>query len=135
MLIKKLYKTLLLPYTLLILYLMFLGFGRKPMDFHIVRVIPIVSTGLFVKEQFLNHNYPSIAINLIGNIVMFIPFGFLGWWSSRYNQLHRLVLDFLTAIFIIEACQYFTRLGIFDVDDILLNFLGVLIGFKIKEKF
>jgi glycopeptide antibiotics resistance protein len=59
---------------------------------------------------------------------MFIPFGFLGWVFTRLQDLKILLFTFISAIVIVEALQYFTRMGIFEVDDIILNTFGVYIG-------
>jgi glycopeptide antibiotics resistance protein len=64
---------------------------------------------------------------------MFIPFGFLGWIFPKFRNLKPLTFSFLSAIIIIETLQYFTRLGVFDVDDVISNTLGMWIGFKIQS--
>ena len=65
---------------------------------------------------------------VLGNVVMFIPFGFLGWVFPKLRDLKPLLINFIAAITIVEALQYFTRLGIFEVDDIILNTFGVYLG-------
>ncbi|ADQ82569.1 VanZ family protein [Riemerella anatipestifer] len=124
--LKKLYQILILPYALLLLYFMFVGFGRTPYDYNIVRLTPLVSTLEFVQKSVL---WQNVVINIFGNIIMFIPFGFLGWCDPKYQNLRILLLDFIVAIIIVESMQYFTRLGVFDIDDILLNTFGVLLGY------
>ncbi|AIH02079.1 VanZ like protein [Riemerella anatipestifer CH3] len=128
--LKKLYQILILPYTLLLLYFMFVGFGRTPYDYNIVRLTPLVSTLEFVQKSVL---WQNVAVNIFGNIIMFIPFGFLGWCYPKYQNLRILSLDFIVAITIVESMQYFTRLGVFDIDDILLNTFGVLLGYWIYK--
>ncbi|WPO82125.1 VanZ family protein [Chryseobacterium sp. JJR-5R] len=70
---------------------------------------------------------------VIGNIVMFIPFGFLGWIFTRFNDMKTLLFAFIPAITIVEGLKYFTRMGIFEVDDIILNTFGVYLGFLIRN--
>lgn len=65
---------------------------------------------------------------------MFIPFGFLGWIFPKLNQYRILMINFVFVLIIAESMQYFTRLGVFDIDDILLNSVGVSIGFYLKLK-
>lgn len=110
---------------------MFFGFGRKQYDLNIVRFIPLFSTFGFVKDTIL---WKTIIINVFGNVLMFIPFGFLGIISQKFNDLKTLIFNFASAIFLLESLQYFTRLGVFDIDDIILNTLGVAIGFWIYKK-
>jgi len=130
--LKKLYKILIPFYTLFLLYLMFFGFGRSQYDINIVRLIPMFSTVGFVKQTIL---WKTIIINIFGNILMFVPFGFLGIVFPKLNQFWILILDFLFAIILIESLQYFTRLGVFDIDDVILNTVGVAIGFWIYQVF
>ena len=130
--LKKLYKILIPFYTLFLLYLMFFGFGRSQYDINIVRLIPMFSTVGFVKQTIL---WKTIIINIFGNILIFVPFGFLGIVFPKLNQFWSLILDFLFAIIILESFQYFTRLGVFDIDDVILNTVGVAIGFWIYRKF
>lgn len=110
---------------------MFLGFGRTQMNFNIVRLKPLASTVYFVSNSLF---WRDIVINLVGNIVMFIPFGFLGWIFPKLNQHKILIINFVFVLIIVESMQYFTRLGVFDIDDILLNSIGVNIGFYLKLK-
>ena len=129
--LKKLYKILIPFYTLFLLYLMFFGFGRSQYDINIVRLIPMFSTVGFVKQTIL---WKTIIINIFGNILIFVPFGFLGIVFPKLNQFWILILDFLFAIITLESFQYFTRLGVFDIDDVILNTVGVAIGFWIYRK-
>lgn len=89
------------------------------------------STVGFVKQTIL---WKTIIINIFGNILIFVPFGFLGIVFPKLNQFSILILDFLFAIIILESFQYFTRLGVFDIDDVILNTVGVAIGFWIYRK-
>ena len=130
MIFRKIYRIFILPYTIFLLYLMFLGFGREQHEANIVRLLPFVSTILFVQNT---TSWESIIINLFGNIIMFIPFGFLGWLNAKYFSFKKLIVDFLSALIIVEALQYFTRLGVFDIDDLVLNSLGVWIGFQMRK--
>ena len=66
--------------------------------------------------------------NIIGNIIMFIPFGF---FTSYYLKLNKKrVIFYLTLIvaFVIELIQL--KIGrAFDIDDIILNMVGSLLGY------
>ena len=66
--------------------------------------------------------------NIVGNIIMFIPFGF---FTSYYLKLERKSFIFYLAVIVsvvIELIQL--KLGrAFDIDDILLNMIGSMIGY------
>ncbi len=130
MIFRKIYRIFIFPYTIFLLYLMFLGFGREQHEANIVRLLPFVSTILFVQNT---TSWESIIINLLGNIIMFIPFGFLGWLNAKYFNFKKLIVDFLSVLIIVEALQYLTRLGVFDIDDLALNSIGVWIGFQMRK--
>ncbi|AZB27970.1 VanZ family protein [Chryseobacterium balustinum] len=128
--LKKYYKFIILPYTIFLLYLMFFGMGRLQYEDHIIRIKPIVSTVWFIHETI---SWFDIIKIVLGNVVMFIPFGFLGWVFPQLNNLKRLIITFVSTIVIVEALQYFSRLGVFDVDDVILNTFGVFLGWQMKR--
>lgn len=68
--------------------------------------------------------------NLFGNILIFIPYGVL--YPLAFPKKRDFLL-FLPTVFLfvtgIELFQLFSAFGAFDVDDILLNCTGALIGF------
>ena len=74
--------------------------------------------------------YPHCVINLAGNVLMFIP---AGWLLPRvFKPLRNFFLFALVctlSILLVEVLQLFTLLGSFDVDDIILNLSGMLVGF------
>lgn len=109
---------------------MFFGMGRLQYEDNIVRIKPIVSTVWFIQETI---SWLDIIRIVLGNVVMFIPFGFLGWIFPQLKNLKSLIITFVSAIVIVEALQYFSRLGVFDVDDVILNTFGVFLGFLIRN--
>lgn len=67
--------------------------------------------------------------NLFGNILIFIPLGcFLPKALPKMKNIIWTLLFAGCFIVDIELFQLVTRFGEFDVDDIILNLLGVLIG-------
>lgn len=109
---------------------MFLGMGRLQYDDNLVRIEPFFSTIEFVRDAIF-WKQKEVVVIVLGNIIMFIPFGFLGWVFPKLKYLKGLIFNFMSAITIAEAAQYFTRMGIFEVDDIILNTFGVYLGWLI----
>lgn len=128
--LKKFYKIIIVPYALFLLYLMFFGMGRTQMEDNLLTIEPIFSTINFIKGCI---SWKDIVIIVAGNVVMFIPFGFLGWIFPQLTELKSMLFTFISAITIVEATQYFTRMGIFEVDDIILNTFGVFLGFLMRR--
>ena len=76
----------------------------------------------------------SFYFNVIGNIVMFIPFGY---FISTYVKPKK-ILTILLVSAISSATVEFVQLCIgrsFDIDDIILNTLGAIIGLLIYVAF
>lgn len=101
------------------------------MEDQVVRVVPIGSTIRMVENGILWTRYWSLFINIIGNVIMFVPFGFLGWMFPKLQSYKTLMISFLSVLFVAEALQYFSRLGVFDVDDLILNSFGVTLGYLV----
>ena len=69
-----------------------------------------------------------LAINYLGNIGMFVPFGILlPAIFQKLNYVWVVIIGCLSAIGI-EIVQYLTASGYTDIDDVILNTLGVAIG-------
>ena len=79
--------------------------------------------------------FKNCIIELLGNIFLFIP---AGWLLPRLFKSMRkffpLLLTCLLAILFVESLQLVTLLGRFDVDDIILNIAGMLIGYILYKK-
>ena len=68
--------------------------------------------------------------NLLGNIIPFIPFGFLlPVTYKKFSSTISVCFTGLASILLIEIFQFLTKLGIFDVDDIILNMIGIVCGY------
>lgn len=77
------------------------------------------------------HHRSGTAIHLVGNILAFVPFGVLITGTVRHSfftGIHVLILSFLLSLGY-EGTQLLTGMGIFDVDDLMLNTLGGMIGY------
>lgn len=74
--------------------------------------------------------YKAVLLNLVGNVVAFMPLGFI--LPEVWDQLNRwytiTLLGFIFSLWI-ETAQLISRVGSFDVDDLLLNTVGALSGY------
>ena len=72
----------------------------------------------------------AAIINLVGNVVMFVPLGFgLPWVNPRLRRLWKTLLVSAGIIAAVELVQLVTLLGRCDVDDLILNLIGVAVGY------
>ena len=70
--------------------------------------------------------------NLAGNVLIFVPFGFLlPWVRGCFSHWWKVLLNALVFVTGIELFQLLSAFGEFDVDDILLNCIGAMIGYVI----
>ncbi len=66
---------------------------------------------------------------VVENVLLFIPYGFLCSWNFRWaKKLWKCTLFGAVTSFGIEFLQLVTRRGFFQIDDILTNVLGTVIG-------
>ncbi len=72
----------------------------------------------------------AVVVNLLGNVAAFMPFAFmLPMISPKFcGPFKTVFLTFLLSL-CIECVQLVTRVGSFDVDDLLLNTMGGLLGY------
>ena len=74
----------------------------------------------------------SLFRNIILNILLFMPLGFLiPIYSKKLKKIYKVVPIGLLVTLLIETIQYITKIGIFEIDDIFNNTIGVLIGYCI----
>ena len=70
------------------------------------------------------------AINLIGNILLFIPGGYLfPKLFPRLRPFWRFLLLSFALLLLIESAQLFSLRGRLDVDDLILNLFGLCLGY------
>ncbi len=75
---------------------------------------------------FINGNLNYFIINFLGNIILFIPFGFVIPMLWNISNIKVIAIGFLSSFFI-EFCQMFLTRGT-DIDDLILNTIGTCIG-------
>ena len=76
-----------------------------------------------------NVGFRTAFENVGGNIIIFFPFGILValLLNGKYSGVKAMLLGMLLSAFF-ECFQLYTGCGEFDVDDIILNTLGTIIG-------
>jgi len=73
---------------------------------------------------------PKFIKNILGNIMLFIPYGFLASYLLKNKKFTIIGILTIIASLTIETVQY--HIGrVFDIDDIILNLLGGICGFLV----
>lgn len=118
-------------YLILMVYFLFFceQLGRTPSDRYHYNLKPFTEI-----KRYVNHieeiGYFGVALNLFGNVVCFMPLGFvLPILSRRKWGVIRITVVSCLSSFVVEAVQLVTKLGSCDVDDIIMNTLGGLSGY------
>lgn len=122
-------------YSMCLIYWMFFGFGRTrhtegPLVYNLVPLETIWSYMDSVRHGFKT----SWIINLFGNVGVFVPFGFvLPLLFKSLRSYWRLTLYFVPLVIVLEVSQMLLRVGSCDIDDLILNILGVCIGYGVTQ--
>lgn len=82
-------------------------------------------------KMYIDYAYKLNSVeNLAGNVLVFVPFGFLFPMVAREGErFFVMLLNAFLLVLGIEVFQLFSAFGAFDVDDILLNCFGAALGF------
>lgn len=99
-------------------------------------LVPFKTIMNYIKHS----NYIGFDIwiyNLAGNVAAFMPLGFLLPWAFRGFKMAKTFAISFVMIFSAELLQLVSRRGVFDVDDLLLNMMGSMVGYifyKVLER-
>lgn len=129
---RAVFRFILAVYLLILFYFLFFAelMGREVIDrdySYNLSLLKEINRFLVYSERLGSR---AVFLNIYGNIIGFIPFGFLIPVSfKRGKGLILMTLLTFTASLVIETVQLVFRVGSFDVDDILLNTIGGVIGY------
>ncbi len=139
---QPLLRCLLVAYGLLMVWLLFgrdsgwrEGYSYRELLGQRICLDPFETIGRYwsvLRSGQMSEIWKHCFVNLIGNVIMFIP---LGWLLPRVFPVQRNFWLFLvTCLFfdlLIEIIQLLTLLGYFDLGDVILNMSGLLLGYLI----
>ena len=136
---RKVNTALFMAYCALMLWLLFDRPGYEPgipyweQAAEHLNLIPFRTLRLFGELLVSGvRSYIRMAvINLGGNVIMFIPLGFLlPRVFPHLTSLPRVLLVTAVLITAVEITQLFTLVGSCDIDDLILNIIGSAIGYR-----
>lgn len=108
------------------------GFGRMDgYSCYRYNLVPLQEILRFIKyRDYID--FVDVILNLGGNVVAFMPFGALIRWvvNRKIHWYQAVGYTFLFSL-CVELLQLVARVGVFDVDDLLLNTLGGFLGFQV----
>lgn len=124
-------------YCCVLFYVVFLTPNRYKGTEYDMKIVPLWNTirqGIYKTpgEQYWRY-YVEYWANILGNIILFMPFGFLLKWLYSSASGKQILLYGLLVSVSIELLQFFLQIGVCDVDDVLLNVCGVGAGLVVYK--
>lgn len=121
-------------YLVLLVYFLFFAerYGRadRSAGFR-YNLVPFTEIRRFVRYA-RQIGLPMAILNLVGNVIGFMPLGaFLPVLHSRCRRLWKTAAICLMVSVEVELVQLITQTGICDIDDVLLNTLGGVLGYGV----
>ncbi len=92
-------------------------------------LMPFVEIRRFWKYRDQLGNF-AVFSNIFGNVIGFLPWGFI--LPIIFRRMDRVFLIFLSGFLLsltVEVIQLISKVGCFDVDDLILNTLGAVLGY------
>lgn len=99
-------------------------------SFQSVNFIPFRTIGAYLFDDDIVLESFALS-NLLGNIVIFVP---LGIYAMLINKKKAIIINLsIIALFSasVEVLQFIFKVGASDIDDVILNTLGGLVGITI----
>lgn len=135
---KKEEHRLVLAWTLFIVYMVFLMYflffaeimGRTYIDrdYH-YNLTPFREIRRFIVYR-RTLGWFAVLSNLLGNVLAFVPFGMiLPMLTPKCRNFFHIVLLGGDFSLFVETIQLISKVGSFDVDDLILNTLGAALGY------
>ena len=115
-----------------LLLLLFVAYILMLFDLVTSRDVYLSGTNLVPFKEILRYSIGSENFNrqVIGNIILFIPLGFFFTYYTRIKKIGSITIIAVLISFTIETVQKYIGRS-FDIDDIILNVVGGIIGFLI----
>ncbi len=120
-------------YLLILIYFLFFAenLGRNETAVHGVNLQPFKEIRRYLTyAEYIG--YPYVILNLLGNVLAFVPFGmFLPVIPRKRPRWYTVILSSVLFSVLVEVLQLASSLGTCDVDDVILNSFGGIIGWCI----
>lgn len=129
---KYFYDNFWLSFMPLYIFVLMICFLRQPYSGRTINAVPFHGTFLML-ETFLKNPAGGFEAPLLffGNLLIFIPMPFIIKRLLRnVKSIQIIAIGFIIPV-IVEGYQYFLECGDVDVDDLILNWLGFLLGFAV----
>ena len=129
--------TVFIIYCFILVYVLFLGRGTR-VGFtyaeymrRFTNFIPF-KTIIEYMQRYSNGYWRLATLNLLGNLALFVPMGMaLPCLSRKLNRFWKVTLTVFGMVVVVELVQGLLRVGSIDIDDVIFNVVGAMVGYGI----
>ena len=93
--------------------------------------IPFKTIIGYINDIVSNRMYTGPLYNLLGNLMICFPLGIYLTIFIKKSNLKSIFITSTFIIFVLEFIQLLLKRGQFDIDDLILNVIGAMIGYII----
>ncbi len=123
-----------IAYIVILYYLLFAAesLGRGGASGGDINLIPFHEI-----KRYINHvdslGLFAVAANLLGNVILFMPLGYFlpSFFAKERLRPHFTIPVCMCISIAVEFSQFMTHTGSMDIDDVILNTLGGIIGYLV----
>ncbi len=126
--IKKISQSIVFAYYIILLFNMIIFARYNRIDSY--NLIPFKS----IIEIFNSGNFYLITINIFGNLLVFMP---LEYFMIELFKINKLLINFILSfmfILVIEIFQFVFKVGVLDIDDLIICTFGMMMFYLIYRK-
>ncbi len=107
------------------------GRGHIPDGFDKINLVPFREMQRFI-SKWETVGAVSALLNTLGNVIGFIPLGiFVPILFKKTRRVWKqLLMGFMVSL-AVETIQLVLDVGVFDVDDLILNTVGTIVGYAL----
>ena len=124
-------------YCLVLIYILFLNRGSRSHYSYaqyfqaFTNFIPLKTIVEYI-QRYSDGYWRLSTVNLLGNLALFVPMGMaFPCVSKKLNRFWKVVLCVLGMVIMVEVMQGILRVGSIDIDDVIFNVSGAMIGYGI----
>lgn len=104
--------------------------------FNSTNIIPFNTIIEYIKGLITNNINKKIVISNLGiNLILFAPMGvFISiLFKDKIKNIKQFILAMIIVLFSVEMLQFITLRGSMDIDDIILNITGAIVGYELTQ--
>lgn len=137
--LRKVVKYLFIIYILTLIYLLFLKEGYRIKEnfkflsnehfAYCLNLRPLSTVKKYIRAYSNNNVTLKVLLeNILGNFILFIPMSFFAVFKMKKFNVIKYMCTLFCIIILVEFLQFYCMVGVADIDDVILNFLGGILS-------